>query len=360
MRYHDINSDVVGGSESVFDELLRELKRLEGGVQVPIQVHLDDDGQIDRRCPSDACQAEFKVVFEDWKAKVRDDGVYCPLCRHEAKATEWNTPAQRDYIRQAGLAHVQKVVQSAMREDSSRFNARQPRGGFICLSLSYRPGAPIIALPPNAAECLRQHFVCEACGCRYSSVGAAFFCPACGHNSAATTFANAVEAVRTSVGTLDAIKDAIRAADGHDAAADTARQILEGGLVRLVASFQRFAEATFQRAPGAASVRVRANLFQNLAESSALWRSTIGTGYDDLLGAAEYAELNVYFQQRHKLSHCEGLVDQGYIDKAQDRTYKVGQKLIIRETAVFRLAELVERLANGLKAIVPPPAAHPS
>ena len=56
--------------------------------------------------------------------------------------------------------------------------------------------------------------------------------------------------------------------------------------------------------------------------------------------------------QRHLLAHREGLVDQEYIDKSQDTTYRPGQKLIIREAAVLRLAGLVERLAAELKALV--------
>ena len=229
---------------------------------------------------------------------------------------------------------------------------RQPRGGLINLSLSYRPGSPIIAIPPDAADCLRQHFACEVCGCRYSSVGAAFFCPACGHNSADTTFLKAVEAVRASIKSLSVIKDAVRAGAGDDAAADTVRHILENGLVKLVASFQRFAEATFQHLPNAGSIKVRKNLFQNLSESSAVWRSATAKGYDDLLSTSELAALGVFFQQRHLLAHREGLVDQDYIDKSQDQTYKAGQKLIIKEAAVVRLAELVEKLATGLKALV--------
>lgn len=336
----------------MFDKLLRELKKLERGVQVPIQIHLDDEGQIDRRCPLEACQADFKVVLEDWKEKVRDEAAYCPICRHESKGTDWNTPAQREYISQAAHSHLQKVVQGALHEDSRRFNARQPRGGLISLSLSYRPGSSIIAVPPAAADQLRQHFVCEACTCRYSSLGAAFFCPACGHNSAATTFVQAVEAVLASVGALDAIKDAVRVVAGDDAATDTARQILENGLVKLVASFQRFAEATFQRLPNAVTIKVRKNLFQNLAESSNVWRSATGKGYEDLLNAGELKALGVYFQQRHLLAHREGLVDQDYLDKTGDQTYKVGQKLIVREPAVVRLAELVQQLATGLRALV--------
>jgi hypothetical protein len=332
----------------MFDKLLQELKRLEGGVRVPIQVALDDDGHLDRLCPSAECRAEFKVRFDDWKHKVRDEAAYCPICRHEAKAAEWNTPGQQRYIHQAGLAYLQGTVQRALTEDSRRFNATQPRGGFIELSLSYRPGAPAIVIPPNAAKCLAQQFACESCGCRYSSLGAAFFCPACGLNSARATFAQAVETVRASVSSLDAIAAAVRAGAGDDVATNTARHILENGLVKLVASFQRYAEATFQSLPNAGSFTVRKNLFQNLNESSTLWRSATGKAYEDFLDPPDLDTLKVFFQQRHLLAHREGIVDQEYIDKTHDTTCRAGQKLVIKERAVLRLADLVERLASKL------------
>src|SRR5262249_52175456 len=156
------------------------------------------------------------------------------------------------------------------------------------LCLSYRPGLPVIVIPPSAANCLRQHFICESCGCRYSSLGAAFFCPACGHNSAKTTFAAAVQTVRASVSSLDAIIAALMAGPADDVATDTARHLLEHGLVKLVASFQRYAEATFHSLPAASSFTVRKNLFQNLGESSTLWRSATGKGYEDFLPPPEF------------------------------------------------------------------------
>ena len=330
----------------MFDKLLREMKKLESGVQVPIQVQLDDDGQFDRRCPSEECHAGFKVLLDDWKDKVRDEAAYCPICRHEAEATEWNAPEQVEHIRNVGLAYIQKIVHGALSEDSRRFNAIQPRGGFIQLSLSYRPGDTVIVIPPNAAECLRQHSACESCGCRYSSLGAAFFCPACGHNSAKTTFTKAIETVRASISSLDAIKAAVKAGPGDDVATDTARHILENGLVKLVASFQRFAEATFHSLPNAGSFNPRKNLFQNLAEFAIALAICTAEGYEDLLRCVlDLDALKVFFQQRHLLAHREGIVDQEYIDKTQDTTYRSGQKLVIKEGAVNRLADIVDRLA---------------
>ena len=86
----------------MFDDVLRKIKQLERGVQVSIQLELDDNGYLDRVCPSDECRTHFKVMFDDWRNIVRDEEVFCPLCRHDAKASEWNTPEQLQYIKNAG------------------------------------------------------------------------------------------------------------------------------------------------------------------------------------------------------------------------------------------------------------------
>lgn len=332
----------------MFDKLLREIKKLERGVKVPIQIPLDEKGYMDRLCPSEECQTEFKVLYEDWRDKVRDEVVFCPICRFETQSTEWNTEAQQEHIQRTAMAHLNKVVNRAMRDDARAFNARQPRGGLIRMSMSVKPGHTSILIPPDAAETMRQDFVCESCGCRYSSVGAAFFCPGCGHNSAQSTFTAAVQTVRATVTNLPSIRAAVEAAADKDAAENTVRQLLENGLVKLVASFQRFAEATFHALPNSSSFQVRKNVFQNLNESTTLWRNATGKGYEDFLTQTEMADLHLFFQQRHLLAHREGIVDQEYLDRASDTTYSIGQKLVVKDQAARRLAVLVEKLSQGL------------
>ena len=332
----------------MFDKLLSELKKLERGVKVPIQIPLDEKGYMDRQCSSDECQSEFKVLFEDWRDKVRDEVVFCPICRFEAKSTEWNTEAQGKHIERTTMAHLTKVVSTSMDDDARAFNAQQRRGGLISMSMSVKPGLIPILIPPDAAAAMRQEFICETCNCRYSSIGAAFFCPACGHNSAHSTFAAAVQTVRGTVSTISNIRTAVEAATDKDAAENTVRQLLENGLVKLVASFQRFAEATFHGLSNSSSFQVRRNLFQNLNESTTLWRNATGKGFENILTQPEMDELQLFFQQRHLLAHREGIVDQDYITKSGDRSYAIGQKLVIKNQAINRLAELVEKLAHGL------------
>jgi len=335
----------------MFDNILRELKKIEGSVSIPIQIPIDKDRYFDRRCPSDVCQADFKVLLEDWKHKVSDAQVFCPICREEAKATEWNTPQQCEYIRQVAMNHIKSVIGRALSQDATDFNRRQ-RPGFITISMSYKPGTPTLIVPISAAEELRQKFTCEQCQCRYSSLGAAFFCPACGHNSAESSFAQTIETVQKSIAALPAVRVAVQAAADADAAKNTAREILENSIGRMVGAFQRIAEAFFDHTPAATTTRRRKNVFQNITEGSALWRIATGKGYEDLITPAEMDDLLRLFQQRHLLAHCEGIVDQNYITKSGDTTYAVGQRLVIQDGAVSRLAELVAKLTEEMRKLV--------
>ena len=335
----------------MFDNIIRELKKIERGIPVSIPIPIDNDGYLDRRCPSEACLADFKVLMEDWKDKVSDAQVFCPVCREEAKSTEWNTPEQHEYIGQVGINHMEGIISQALSQDAKDFNRRQ-RPGFINISMSYKPGTPTLIVPISAAEELRQKFTCEQCGCRYSSLGAAFFCPACGHNSAESTFTQTIEAVQKSLAALPAIREAVQAVADADAAKNTTREILENSMGRIVGAFQRIAESLFDRTPATTTTRRRKNVFQSLTEGSALWRAATGKGYEDLLTPAEMADLLRLFQQRHKLAHCEGIVDQDYIIKSGDTTYAVGQRLVIRDGSVSRLAELVTKLVEEVRKLV--------
>ncbi len=99
----------------------------------------------------------------------------------------------------------------------------------------------------------------------------------------------------------------------RDSAAVLRTQLLEGGLSDLITAFQHLAEVIFPRLPNSASVRLRRNLFQNLADGSAAWTHAGGRSFTSIVDSTELAEMERLFQQRHLLEHREGFVDQGYI-----------------------------------------------
>lgn len=333
----------------MFDDVIGELRKLESGVRIRIDLQLDEDEYLDRVCPNPECAAEFKVLFDDWSGKVRDEVVFCPICRFSAKSTDWNSAEQQKYIQQTALRHAHQQIDKAFTRNAHRFNRSQPKGGFIKMSMSYRPGPLPILIPAEASEIMHQRSTCEECGCRYSSVGAAFFCPACGYNSAVSTFDNTVDTVLRTLNALPRIHQALIETAGKDAAENSLRQVRENSLVKLVSAFQRFTEGLFDRLPNRSLFNPRTNVFQNLRDSSLLWRSAIGYGYEDLVSPSEFATLERFFQQRHLLVHKDGVVDQVYIDRTGDNRYAVEQRLIIRDDAVQHLAILVSKMAGELR-----------
>jgi hypothetical protein len=129
--------------------------------------------------------------------------------------------------------------------------------------------------------------------------------------------------------------------------------LMEGGLSDLVTAFQHLAEVLFPRLPGAAGVRLRRNVFQNLTDGSAAWVSAGGRPFASFLAAPEMAELERLCQQRHLLEHREGFVDQPYLDRTGDCDYIAGARLVVKEATIERFADLVEKLATALRADVP-------
>jgi len=336
----------------MFDELERGLRRMEQGTRLSLEFALDDDRYLDRICPKDECGARFKVHYDDLEDKVSPDAFHCPICGFAAEATEWNTSEQWDYIKSAALREVQKQLGAAFQIRTTAFNRSQWSDGFITMRMSYKPTSLPLVLPPDASDVMRQQSTCEACGMRYASVGAAFFCPACGHNSAVSTFDDSMVTVRNTLRALPHLRATMSSAFDEDAAEDAGRHIRENALVKLVSSFQRLAEALFDTLPNRGDFQPRRNVFQNLKESGELWRAAIGSDYDQMLAESELNALERYFQQRHLLAHKDGIVDQQYVEHSGDTSYAVGQRLVIRANAVEDLGTLVQRLAGELRSRV--------
>ena len=184
---------------------------------------------------------------------------------------------------------------------------------------------------------------CPKCECRYAVVGAAFFCPACGHNAAEQMFSQSMTGIVSALDVLDANR---KAAQDRDAAETTTRLLIETGLQHAVMAFQRFAEALYARYPSA--IRARRNAFQNLGEASDLWFAATGHRFADYITAQEIEAITRHFQRRHLLAHTQGIVDNDYINRTGDTAYRVGQRVVISEASVRECVALTAKLAECL------------
>lgn len=326
----------------MFDELLRELRRLERPQTIRVSISSDDDGYLDRECPAPECLFQFKVHEDDWRDKVRDEEVFCPFCGHTADSGSWLTQEQLAHAKQAAFGHMKGLIGSAMKRDAESWNRRQPRNSFIRITMEVKNAPQTVLVPAAAAEAMRLRISCPACSCRYAVIGAAFFCPFCGHNSAELMFSQSITAIRNALDALGVIRAAI---SDRDTAETTVRLVIENGLQSAVTAFQRYAEVLYARLPSVPTAR--RNAFQNLAEGSDLWHGALGRRYSDHLDGSELAAVTRIFQQRHLLAHRQGLVDEDYIKRSGDTSYRVGQRLVVRETAVREGLDRIEKLAAG-------------
>ena len=339
----------------MFDEFIRELRRLEQPVSVAIDMPLDEKGYFDRRCPHRECHSDFKVLFEDWREKVPDEFAVCPKCGQKSDPSDFNTPWQQQYINDFAQAHMSQRLNEAFSQAARRTRRRRIGAGLFKMemSVSYKAGTVDVVLPPSAAETLRQDLTCDACACRYSTIGAGYFCPACGHNSPLKDFVRTIEMARKTVDGLPALKQALADLHDPDTAANFEQQLLEDQIENLVTAFQRGTEALFDRLPNASTFKRDANLFQRLNDASALWRSATAKGYDDLLSADEFESLQIMIQRRHKIGHCQGMIDAKYVQQSGDKAYAVGQRLVTGTQHVRELAQILETLMRGLQSLVP-------
>lgn len=308
-------------------------------MSVPIEP--DSEGYLDKECPSEPCLFLFKIHGDDWSNIVRDEEVFCPSCGHVAPAKSWYPRAQVEAVRDYALGTITNAMNKAMRADAAESKRRQSRKSFLSITLDVKGGRDAVLLPVKAVEPMRLRTTCESCTCRYSYVGAAYFCPSCGANSASHTFTQTLNTIRTATGLNEILRKTLE----PDEAEVMIRTLLEKAIQDTVMSFQRLNEQLYERKNGKTA---RRNAFQNLDAGSELWMAEIGNSYVDLIGQAKLDQLRVYFQQRHLLAHQQGIVDQDYIDRSGDKTYAAGQRLLIRDSAVREFADLIEELSQAL------------
>ncbi|MGY8635339.1 hypothetical protein RAD15_22945 [Bradyrhizobium sp. 14AA] len=331
----------------MFDHLIRALRDLEGTheVSVPLKAEPDAEGYVDKECPNKECLFLFKIHQEDWRNIVRDEQVFCPSCGHDAPAKSWWTTDQVKWAQKVAVRQLSSRLDDAMEQDSYEWNRRQPRNAFIRMTMNVTRTPKPVLLPIGATDSMRLKVTCNACQCRFSVIGSAYFCPSCGVSSADHVFGQSLDKIEAALNALPLIRSSLEDAD---AAANTTNLLIENSIVQSVMAFQRFAEAMWSRIPNVAPAR--RNVFQNLTEGSTLWQSAVGKGYDGYLTPPELTALVRYFQQRHLLAHREGLVDEDYLTRSGDTAYRLGQRLVIREAAAGECVALVRKLGAALQA----------
>lgn len=283
---------------------------------------------------------KFKVEEQGWIDKFSDDVVHCPFCGHEAPAKSWFTTEQVEYAQEQAFNHVKAQFGKALSQDVMEFNRYTPKG-FITMKMKFSGTTYSLNIPASALKEMEQKIICENCDSRYAVVGSAFFCPCCGHNSAKQTFNNTIQNVQSKIENIEIIKKAVSSAS-PDEATMTCNSLIETSITDLIVAIQRLCECVYQKLPN--PVSLKKNIFQRLDDGSKLWKDIKGQGYEDWLSPDEYFLLKKCFQQRHLLQHKDGIIDQDYIEKSNDKIHKEGQRLIVKDLDVLKYVEIMKKL----------------
>ena len=327
------------------DELIKEIRKL-GNIKVQLSIETDDDGYLDRECPSEDCLFQFKVLLEDWKALFRDEEVFCPMCGKAGLADTFHTTEQAKQMEEQALDYFGAKITHALDRGARAFNRRQPKDSFIKMSMQVKGNKWVKPLIPlKAQKEFQLKIKCEKCSANFSVIGSAFFCPCCGHSAAIRVFKDAMAKIEAKVSNLEVIRKAV-AEVSEDEAAVTCRSLLESALSDGVVAFQRLCEELYSQHSQAQS-KLPINVFQRLSDGSNLWKQLVGKSYDDFFSPAELERLQVLFQRRHLLAHREGIVDQKYIERSKDTGYEVGQRIVVKERDVLDMVRLIRKLTSG-------------
>ena len=317
-------------------------------MEIPITIHSDEKGYFDRECPNENCLYTFKINMQDWKEKISDDEVHCPMCGHIDTADKWWTQEQLESMQEIAASYTMSMITKELDKAFGKL-ARSTRNNKF-LKITYKPSRKITFQnnPIGQSEEWETDITCEKCGTRYSVIGSAYFCPCCGHNSAVSAFNESTDSIEKMLKSLPEMKQLLTESYGRDKAETMCRGLLESSLGDIVSSFQKFASCHYDKLTGEIS---RVNDFQIVEKGSQLFKDATGKGYEEWLSDKELHDMNMFFQRRHLIEHNNGMVDQKYVDKSGDNSYVIGQRLVVKESDAYALLAIIKKLAIGLMTL---------
>ena len=110
-------------------------------MEIPITIHSDEKGYFDRECPNENCLYTFKINMQDWKEKISDDEVHCPMCGHIDTADKWWTQEQLESMQEIAASYAMSMITKELDKAFGKL-ARSTRNNKF-LKITYKPSKKI-------------------------------------------------------------------------------------------------------------------------------------------------------------------------------------------------------------------------
>ena len=313
-----------------------------------VSIPTDEYGFVGRECAS--CGGFFKQQVADITALSDGGPTWCPYCGEQREGRgPFMTKQQKARAKAAALAMAEQYTHQALK-DAFRGLERQNRPGSP-VTFKVSPSAPPArrSLPVYVDKEVRRRLDCPTCGKTYAVYGASAFCPLCGALPSDTLALASLARARAKLALEDRMPEELRNdADAEGVFDSFAADAIKNG----VTVFETYARNIFfERVSGATEiVRKEGAVFQRLDELDALFARHLGFALSTLLDADEWDCLRIEFAERHVLTHCDGLIDQKFVDTVPQSTLTIGQRLVVSraaaEAALGRLEALIHGIAN--------------
>ena len=273
------------------------------GNRVNVSIRPDEDGYLGRECPIGECLGYFKIT--PGTGIEEPAPCHCPYCGHSGEGNTFFTQEQIDYAQSVAMRKFTDAIQKDLK--SLEFE-HKPQGTFgIGISLKFKSSPPM-PIRYYREKQLETEVVCDRCTLKYAIYGVFGWCPDCGvHNSLQILTAN-----------LEFARKELTLAGSVDT--EMADRLIGDALENVVSAFDGFGrEICSQKA---ADIR-----FQNLPNARRKIQEKFGFDFADELGPGEWDCACRVFQKRHLLAHTMGVIDEEYVQKANDPGAIAGRKI---------------------------------
>lgn len=317
-------------------------------INIPTTIRSDEKGYFDRECPNPECLYTFKINLKEWDEKVSGKEMHCPMCGHIASSNQWWTQEQLAEQKKIVENYAQYYAANMLNNMFKKMAQSTRRNKYI--KITYKTGRRISFhnSPIGQREEWENEITCENCGTQFSVIGAAYFCPCCGHNSVDRTFEDSIDRITKMLDSIPLMRQMLEKNNSKDDAENICRALLERSIGDIVSAFQKFACCRYETVTGKSA---RVNDFQIVEKGSQLFFSACDKKYSDWLSECELAAMHLLFQRRHILEHNGGIVDAKYLQNSGDNTYVEGQRIIVKESDARELLIIVQKLSAGLRTL---------
>ncbi len=301
---------------------MSNLKRLGNRISVPLQP--DEEGYIGRECPVESCLGYFKIT--PGTGLEGPAPCHCPYCGHRGEQNTFFTPEQIEYAKSVA---IRKITEAVHRDLKSLEFDHKPKGAFgigISMKVTSSRQHPIRYYREKTLE---TKVVCDKCTLHFAIYGVFGWCPDCGAHNSLQILSKNLELANKELSLASSVEP------------DLAEHLVGDALENVVSAFDGFGrEICSQKA---ADIH-----FQNMNGARRRVSEKFGFDFADALSPDSWIAICRIFQKRHLLSHKMGVIDDEYVQKANDPIAVVGRRIRITHEEVSLAISLVELLGQRL------------